>query len=143
MTNKVDTVSRRVISVGYTWHRLIAGLLGRQWRSPKTPHGDRQQTPPTPGGGSAKAFTSRFYLSQSIGRPVRSLRSHRLGEKTGLRDRPRTRFSGVFLQFCEDELGNFLQRIEDSLTGHGDGFDRRLTLDGELLGELLDRKDIR
>jgi len=62
--------------MGHTWHRLNAGLLSYPGAgTPKFLLGGRQQTPPTPGGGSLWALTSRFYFTLSNSE-VSRVRSH-------------------------------------------------------------------
>jgi hypothetical protein len=46
--------------------------------------------------------------------------------------------SGVFLQFVEHKLRDFLQRVEDSLSGDGNSFENRLVLHHEAGGQRLD-----
>ena len=65
----------------------------------------------------------------------------RLGCATRPRNRPRKSLC-VFLEFGEDELGDFLERIEHALARDGNGFERRLALHGELLAELVHREDV-
>ena len=97
-----------------------AGLSARSGSgTPKFPPGVRQQTPPTPGGGSPWALTSRFYSHRS---PL---------------------WLGVLSEFGEDQLGHFLQRFKDALTGDRHCLNGRLALDGEILLKLVHRKHIR
>jgi hypothetical protein len=46
---------------------------------------------------------------------------------------------GIFLEFGENELGDFLERVEHALTRDGDGLESRLALDVEFLLQIGNR----
>src|SRR5271165_4708092 len=105
------------------WHRLKGRFARAPDGIPKFHSGDRQQTPPTPGGGSLWFSPPVLFSGQAV-------KFQRFSESA----------LGILFQFREDELRHFFQRVENSLAGDGHGFHGRLPLNGQLLLEFFDRK---